>query len=201
LYLARPRTAIVEYFIREEQVDQSYADLRSAETTRIHKSIHYLTQGCKTRKIYQGLFPLYVDERLFGNCRSLAGVNFSGIDLSGMSLSGVDMTYTNLRGANLTNANLDQAYFMGADLRGTTLQSANLNAADFRGANLAGANLANSTLENTDLEETTLLGTNFANANLLAVRGLEKERLQYALFCEAQIPENFDSLYQEICDQ
>lgn len=190
----------VEYFIREVNVNKNYMDLKSADTTLIHQSIEYLTGGCKLRKNYAGWFPLYIDERVFGNCRSLTGINLSGVDLSGVSLSSVDITNSNLRGVNLERSELNKAYFMGSDLSGANIQSATLQSTDFQRANLSGTNFTNSDLRNANLEGAVLFGTNFSHVSLSEIKGIEKDSLKHARFCKSKITEEFNLIYQEKCN-
>jgi uncharacterized protein YjbI with pentapeptide repeats len=192
-------TGVVEYFIREAGVNRNYQLVRSENGDMIRQGIHHLTKGCKARKNYAGFFPLYFDERVFGNCRSLTGVDLAGVDLSGMSLSSVDMTYADLRGTNLENAQLDRAYLMGTDMRGANLDSTSLASANLRRANLSGANLSNSDLHETNMEGTILLGTNFAFSDLTSLHGVEEESLKYSRFCEAKLPDRLLMLHDSRC--
>jgi hypothetical protein len=60
--------------------------------------------GCWATKQYR-LVPIYSQERLFGNCRSLQSAKLEKANLSGANLSGADLRDANLSGAGLSGAN------------------------------------------------------------------------------------------------
>lgn len=181
-----------EHFIREAKVNKSFENIRAANTKQARESINYLIRGCKERRNHAGWFPLYLDERLFGNCRSLTRVILAGIHLEKISLNSADLTSTDLRGGNLSGADLYKAYLMSSDLRGINLRASDLRYADLSGADLSGANLTQAKLNGAKLRGIRLYGADLSFADLSHVIALEKEGLEEALICKTILPNNLN---------
>ena len=202
----------LEYFLREEIIKQNFSTLNSRESSPAQpQSLNYLTSGCHaSRQISSKDEPLmggewqyphqerylyfkyrYLEERVFGNCRSINGANLKGAVLSGAFLSKINMYKsdlsfadlshsmlnnislhtTNFTGAllmvsNLKEAALPQSNFTQSDLRYSQLQKASLYNSNLREANLEGADLSESTIYQSDFTASNLKNVNLTGANL-----------------------------------
>ncbi|MEM6503442.1 MAG: pentapeptide repeat-containing protein [Cyanobacteria bacterium P01_C01_bin.89] len=146
---------IIEYDIRERQVEANIALIETSENGLVRtNTIENLVVGCgrwvPTQK--QNWLGNYIGERvLFGNCRSLKGVNLSGANFTGAKLIGADLREadlkdTDLEGVDLSRANLSKAKLWRATLWYAKFNSANLSRAELRGADLSYAQFHNATL-------------------------------------------------------
>jgi uncharacterized protein YjbI with pentapeptide repeats/energy-coupling factor transporter ATP-binding protein EcfA2 len=187
-----------EYFWREESVKRDYDRIeRLSDGDKGERAaVLNLAGGCWAVKSYEKV-PVYLGERMFGNCRSLqnaklekadltdanlSGANLSDADLNEAKLIMVDLSNASLLSANLIGADLERAdlrnsRFWKANLRGTSLHTANLHGADFTFANLVKANLSYARLVNVSFRSADLngaafwfadlSGSNFSHANLI----------------------------------
>jgi uncharacterized protein YjbI with pentapeptide repeats len=165
---------------REEVVKQDYHRIENNKgTTEQTLAVLNLAGGCPATIDYSWI-PTYFRERVFGNCRSLSGVNLnhanlnyanlSGSELSSANLSSAQLNSTNLSSANLDYANLDGAVLFQANLSGSKLVhiklSATLSSANLSGALLLDANLSGATLNSANLSGAILNSANLSSANL-----------------------------------
>jgi uncharacterized protein YjbI with pentapeptide repeats len=169
----------VEGFLREEAVKRDYSTLRGVDVARKAQAAMALVAGCQEMKVWSRfLYP--VGERVFGNCRSLIGLNLEEVDLSIADLRSADLRGADLRGADLSSAillgtDLSGAILSSAILRGADLSSANLSSANLRGADLSGAILSSTDLSFADLSGADLSGADLSSAILSRANFLDAD--------------------------
>ncbi|NEQ66367.1 MAG: AAA family ATPase [Symploca sp. SIO2D2] len=166
-----------EFFLREESVKQDYARIERSSTSKQEEKIAVvnLVRGCWTNDKFRQILP-YFRERIFGNCRTLQGVNLENADLQGTNLSRANLSQANLSGSNLdnvigngvnlNNADLSKATFNGANLNGANLMGVNAPDAIFNDANLSDINFGVAKLMNASLSRANLNGANLGDADL-----------------------------------
>jgi uncharacterized protein YjbI with pentapeptide repeats len=182
-WIAVPSFIVVtlsESFMREEVVKQDYRRIENTQgTTEQTLAVLNLAGGCPATIDYSWI-PTYFRERVFGNCRSLSGVNLNHANLNYANLSGSELVNTNLSSAQLNCANLSSARLDYANLDGAVLFKANLSgsklvyiklsatlsSANLSGALLLDANLSGATLNSANLSGAILNSANLSSANL-----------------------------------
>jgi len=159
---------VVEYNLREASVKADFARLDQEGTYEEKQAVEALVRGCKAQKQMEWL-PIYLAERLFGNCRFLlraplenAKLGTSDLryaDLPASGLHHADLRYASLSYANLSYATLSNIDLRHANLHNTDLNHANLSFADLRYTDLHDTNFSSSILLAADLRETANLHT------------------------------------------
>jgi uncharacterized protein YjbI with pentapeptide repeats len=173
----------IESSWREELIKYDNDEVRkgsSRDKDYMRASVLNLAGGCWAVKQHEKV-PVYLRERIFGNCRSLHKARLTNIDLGNTNLSGAnleqaELTGVNLRKANLSGANLEEANLSGSVIidygtnreqnRHTNLKEANLSGANLEQSNLSGTNLEYAVLSDADLREASLSGANLEHAVL-----------------------------------
>jgi len=166
-----------EYYWREEVVKRDYARINNNSTSQQEEKIAVvnLAGGCWANDKFSQV-PTYFRERIFGNCRTLEGVNLDKADLQGTNLSGANLSKANLseanldnviwKGADLNNADLSKATFNNANLSGAILMGVKSEGAVFNDANLSNINFGVAKLKNASLSRANLNGAELGSADL-----------------------------------
>ncbi|MBP0021070.1 MAG: pentapeptide repeat-containing protein [Cyanobacteria bacterium SBLK] len=173
---------VVEFNLRENSVKADYRALDQEDTYEEKQAVENLVRGCGMGRLI--LLPVYITERLFGNCRSLVQAPLTKAKLNLAYLRSADLRNVDLRDAELVNALLSGADLRNADLRDTDLSFAVLNftllnEANLRNTDLSNAILGNADLRNADLRDTDLSNTDFTDA-LLDGANLNRAKLNSA---------------------
>ncbi len=107
----------------------------------------------------------------------LLGAKLKGADLRWVNLAYAQLNWAALSGSNLLWASLSDADLTGTSLSKANLEHANLSDAILREADLSGTNLKDANL---DKVEGFREVKSFRKANLVGVKGLSREDLEYA---------------------
>jgi uncharacterized protein YjbI with pentapeptide repeats len=171
--------SIVESALRLEGVKQDYKRLDSSSQIEERVAAESLVAGCDA-VLTASWLPLFVAEKMFGNCRSLSQAPLEKSNLSRANMSNANLIGANLGSANLTEANLASANLTGANLGKANLNSVNLSKANLAGnlsltkinfssANLSSANFGKANLAGSNLSRADMSNADFSNANLAEV--------------------------------
>ena len=184
--------------IRDEEIDVVIKKLDSVRASRLGAviankngtdTLAYLlrTQNIKHLKLPDiDLSHTYLlDAKLVD--ADLRWANLTSAQLDWATLAGSQLPWAGLSGADLTGANLSKANLEHANLSDTILAKAVLSGANLKEANLSGTNLKNADLSRANLRDADLDKVkefrevkSFSKANLVGVKGLSKEDLEYA---------------------
>jgi uncharacterized protein YjbI with pentapeptide repeats len=175
----------VEIYLREFTIRGDYVKLNqysrgNASFLEFQQSLENLSEGCG--RIYDWPEMLfYIGERIHGNCRSLAYINFSGLDLSEIRITNVDclgcgfrgsilrdtsFAGVNLQESNLIDADLSSSDFIRASFKDANLLGANLERSDFIGSSFIRANLSQANMKNSAFARALFMSADLSNANL-----------------------------------
>ena len=193
---------VIEHNLREASVKADQDELVQNGLYKEKQAVEDLVKGCAVREQIQWL-PVYLSERLFGNCRSLFQASLDGAKLRyahlrhahlrdarlrdailfSADLSDADLSNANLSHANLSDADLAEVDLFYADLSQADLYQSDLHDADLRYAVLSSANLSDANLRNADLFHADLSDADLFHADLFHAV------LRYTIFFSANLNE------------
>ena len=156
---------IVEHNLREASIKVARARLVQNGVYKEKQAVEDLVKGCAVQEKIKWL-PIYLSERLFGNCRSLFQASLDGAKLRYAHLRHAHLRDARLREAVLFSADLSEADLSDAHLRDANLSDANLSEADLFYADLSEADLYQSDLVHADLRYAVLSAANLSDADL-----------------------------------
>ena len=194
---------VVELGIRENGVKGDYARLDQEGTYKEKLAVESLVRGCKEQKEIVWL-PIYLAERIFGNCRPLYEAPLKEAKLSNANLRSANLRSANLISANLRSADLRSANLISADLRNANLISADLSNANLISADLSNADLSNANLISANLNSANLNSAILLNTDLRKTKSLPQAQLEgkeQPLICNSPLPQNIKIDLNRDCDR